>query len=273
MNYWDKLEARIKAVDSNLCVGIDPKFSSASSHDTVYKYCVTVVSATSDFAAAYKINTAFFDQHKDKYGRITENALIQIMSLIPPEIPIIGDIKRSDIPETMEAHARAAFTPINVGAQYFFNCPWMRTERVFDAVTLLPNYGPESIAPFQKYTDKGIYIVTLPTTPEGLSFANLHVREILEQFANCGYVVGADVITREFLRIQIENGNPNFSNLLIPGCGRQGGKISDWINHPNFEKKNNLFSVSRSIMYPDGQEANFGDIRRAAAKFYGDQFK
>ena len=138
-SFFTKLEKRVSQVDSLLCVGLDPHgaqilgdayASSTQSQkcDAAFTFCKTIIDATLEHAACYKPNAAFFEALGAEDGTAT---LVRVLKEIPPEVPILLDVKRGDIGSTAAAYAEACYD--HCGA---------------DAVTLSPLMGWDSVAPF-----------------------------------------------------------------------------------------------------------------------------
>lgn len=133
ISFQEKLEARINAVDSLLCIGLDPhatelKLSEhTDKNDAAFTFCYNLILATSHVAACYKPNAAFFEALGDDGIK----TLRRVCGLIPKDIPILLDVKRGDIGTTAQAYASACYD--HIGA---------------DAVTLSPLMGMDSMEPF-----------------------------------------------------------------------------------------------------------------------------
>jgi orotidine 5'-phosphate decarboxylase subfamily 2 len=139
-SFRDKLEARIAATNSLLCVGLDPHekelgldFASGNDHDdakcdAAFTFCKLLVEATAEYTACYKPNAAFFEA----LGEGGMECLRRLCrDVIPADIPILLDVKRGDIGTTASAYAVACYDFIGA-----------------DAVTLSPLMGWDSISPF-----------------------------------------------------------------------------------------------------------------------------
>ena len=112
-SFFEALEARCKAVDSLLCVGLDPhttELGHAPSADAAAEFCLKLIEATSPVAAAYKPNAAFFEV----FGAAGATALGRVIAAIPAGIPVLLDAKRGDIGTTAAAYASAAFDELKV---------------------------------------------------------------------------------------------------------------------------------------------------------------
>jgi len=138
-SFFTKLEARVSQVDSLLCVGLDPHgaqilgadYATATESqkcDAAYTFCKTIIDATLPYAACYKPNAAFFEALGARDGT---NTLVRVLKEIPPEVPILLDVKRGDIGSTAAAYAEACYDHCNA-----------------DAVTLSPLMGWDSVEPF-----------------------------------------------------------------------------------------------------------------------------
>lgn len=139
-SFRDKLEARVKSIDSLLCIGLDPHknelFSNGESWDTAdeqtkadaaFTFCQTIIDATLPYAACYKPNAAFFEA----IGSQGVDALHRVIAAIPQHVPVLLDCKRGDIGSTAAAYAEAAYECAKA-----------------DAVTLSPLMGWDSVEPF-----------------------------------------------------------------------------------------------------------------------------
>src|SRR4030043_249733 len=111
-----------------------------------------IVDATADLVCAYKPNLAFYEA----LGIDGLKLLQKIVEYIPGHIPIIGDGKRGDIGNTAKAYAKALFVPFG-----------------FDAATVSPYLGFDSVEPFIDYKDKGVFILCRTSNPGAVDFQNL----------------------------------------------------------------------------------------------------
>ena len=241
--FFDRLRAAASARDSLLCVGLDPEPSRIEGGIAgAVRHCTQVVKATSEIACAYKPNAAFWEQ----YGAGGWQGLGEVRECIPADIPVIFDVKRADVPNTMEAYARAAFDAMRM-----------------DAVTLHAYHGAESLAPFTERSDRGVYVVCRTSNPGARDLQEKRVddhplyvevgemaRRVNRQ-ANVGVVVGATAV--EELRA-LRRRFPELP-FLVPGVGAQGGDLeaavrAAWTGDP----ASCLLSVSRSVLY-DGDPA------------------
>lgn len=207
--FFEQLTARVQAADSLLCVGLDPRAENA---DDARSQCLRLIDATHECAAAFKVNSAFFEV----WGAPGIKVLREVIAYVPPGIPVILDAKRGDIAETSEAYARAAFDTL--GAQ---------------AVTVNPYLGGEALAPFLARAERGVFVLCKTSNRGADEFQMLRVNgqplyEIIAQRAaawntrgNVGLVLGA-TDTTSLARVRELTPTMWF---LVPGIGAQGGNL------------------------------------------------
>lgn len=216
--FFQRLESRIREVDSLLCVGLDPR---VPPHDTtdprraIVEQNARIIDATSAYAACYKPNVAFYEEHGPK-GLA---ALRETLARIPSDIPVILDAKRGDIGATSEAYARAVFRGHGV-----------------DAVTVAPYMGRDSVVPFLEYPERGVFVLCRTSnpgsrdlqdlsvdTPEGQVPLYRYLATVCEAWGpNVGLVVAGNDETA--LRV-VRRLLPDVW-LLAPGIGAQGGDVA-----------------------------------------------
>ena len=255
-SFFEHLADRCETVGSSLCVGLDPDPTRIPRHlgtgpEAIYKFCVEIIEATADLAAAYKPNTAFFES----IGVEGWHVLDQVLQAAPRELPIILDCKRGDVNSTARHYARATFERLRVGA-----------------VTINPYMGFDAVEPFLEYDQRGVYVLCLTSNRGAFDFQlqdDLYlrvarkVREWNEK-GNCGLVVGATKPT--FLQ-SIMAIAPELP-LLVPGLGAQGGDLDGILQTaPGRPLHHLLFNVSRSILYA-ANDRSFGRQARVAARYY-----
>ncbi len=228
MSFFDKLQAAVERNQSLLCVGLDPNPQQAPA-----RYCVAgddaatvlawnraVIEQTHELVCAYKPNIAFYEA----LGAAGMDALRRTLALIPSAIPVILDAKRGDIGSTAEAYARACFDDLGV-----------------DAVTLSPYLGRDSVEPFARYADKGLFVLCHTSNPGAGEFQELEVadwrsldrepnrplyihvaRTAAGWSPNVGLVVGA---TFPQAIADVRAAAPQ-AWFLVPGIGAQGGDLA-----------------------------------------------
>ncbi len=173
---------------------------------------------------------------------------------------MIGDAKRGDIGNTAKAYAKAIFS--NFG---------------FDATTVNPYLGFDSVEPFIEYWDKGVFILCRTSNPGAVDFQNLHFEtergrlslfEIValraaqwNKHGNIGLVVGATY--PEELKL-IRQNHPDML-ILIPGIGAQGGDLASAVRYGvNPWGRKAILSSSRQIIYAS-REKDFAEAARRVA--------
>lgn len=202
-----------------------------------------IIDATKDYAAAYKINFAFYE----KNGIEGFNDLKNTIQYIPEDIIIIADAKRGDIGNTSDMYAKSVF-------EYF----------KADAITLHPYMGLDSIEPFLNYKDKISFVLALTSNKGAADFEKIELKDGSFLFqkvittinswnknANCGIVFGATNSEELASNTNLFGSLP----VLLPGIGAQGGSLEEVVNI--FKKAGNnkfLINVSRSLIYKDSSE-------------------
>lgn len=243
MSFAKKLKTRMEVASSLLCVGLDP-VGIAESNLAVWG--IDIISQTHPYVCAFKPNLAFYEA-EGQQGMAALEATLEHLRAQHSDIPIIGDAKRGDIGSTSEAHARYLFDRLG-----------------FDAVTLNPYLGYDSLAPFIEREDRGSIIVCRTSNPGADEFQMLDVEgaplweQVLTTVAekwntrgNCSAVIGA---TRPAdLRRARELAGPDMI-FLVPGIGAQGGDVKAVAQADPFA--NLVINSSRSITNsPDPSQA------------------
>jgi len=256
-NYYKRLSDMCSAKNSHLCIGLDfdldkminPKVKDLNSLESFIK---DVIDSTVDICSVYKPNFAFYE----KYGPNGMVLLKNIVSYIDKRSIIIADAKRGDIGNTSKKYAQSIF-------DYYD----------FDAVTIAPYMGSDSIKPFTDYVEKGIYILCLTSNKSALNFQYKHSDDsyLYEDVAklalslninnNIGLVVGA---TKQENMQNIRNIGSSLT-WLVPGIGTQGGDLEKSVSISNLNKATGIINVSRSIIYSGNQSLD--NIRNAAIDY------
>jgi uridine monophosphate synthetase len=238
MKFFEWLEQRSRSIDSLLCVGLDPRSDDVAS---MRAECIRLIDLTSEFACAFKPNSAFFEAH----GVEGLAVLQEVIAHVPKDIPVILDAKRGDIADTAVAYARAAFDVL--GAH---------------AITLSPYLGGDSIAPFLARSDRGAFVLCKTSNQGAGEFQNLQVASSMLQVGtllyevvashtqewnsnnNVGLVVGATDL-KALARVRSIAPDLWF---LVPGIGAQGGDLKDALEAGlRADGLGMLINVSRSI--------------------------
>src|SRR4051812_33667660 len=130
---------------SYLCVGLDTDINKIPKHlqshpDAIFEFNKQIIDATKDLCVAYKINTAFYEVLGSKGWDVMERTA----NYIPKEHFRIADAKRGDIGNTSSQYAKAFFETLN-----------------FDAITVAPYMGEDSVKPFLEYENKWTILLGL----------------------------------------------------------------------------------------------------------------
>ncbi len=236
MKFTDKLLNISRKNKSLLCIGLDPDPELMPGAD-VLQFNKAIIEATSDLVCAYKPNLAFYEA----LGTDGLTILEKTIRYIPGDIPVIADAKRGDIGNTAKAYARALFAVFG-----------------FDAATVNPYLGFDSIEPFIRYQDEGVFILCRTSNRGALDFQNLSTdgqplyeavaRKAKEWniYGNIGLVVGA-TYPEDLKRVRsicLE------MPLLIPGIGAQGGDLASAVGYGvDAQGEKAIINVSRQILY------------------------
>lgn len=265
MTFLEKLLAATRRNNSLICIGLDPEAARLPAHlrdqpDPILAFNRAIIAATADLVCAYKPNLAFYEA----LGPAGLTTLQETLRLIPAHIPTIGDAKRGDTDNTARQYARALFETYG-----------------FDAITVNPYLGHDSLQPFLDYREKGILIVCRTSNPGARDLQDLLVGQEPEQPApaplyeyvarqalkwnsagNVGLVVGA-TYPEELRRIrQIAPDLP----ILIPGVGAQGGDLASAALHgADGAGERAIISISRAIIYA-GSGRDFAERATEAAR-------
>jgi orotidine-5'-phosphate decarboxylase len=257
MKFFEKLEARSRAVDSLVCVGLDPDYRKHNVEDLA-TFNRAIIEATAPYAACFKPNIAFYEQ----FGIRGLKALEDTLASIPADIPVIGDVKRGDMGNTAEAYARAMFEQWGFGA-----------------VTVNGYQGSDAVAPFLAYEDRAVFVLCRTSNPGSREFQEqvLQNGRMLYQHValtatswgpTVGLVVGATAPAElRDVRALVPN-----TPLLVPGVGTQGGKPDDVIRSAGYQHGKMVVNASRSIMYA-GEGPRFAEAAGKAARELRDELR
>ena len=260
MNRLELFE-QIKKKQSFLCVGLDsdiqkiPAFLLDTS-DPIFYFNQKIIDATAPYTIAYKPNLAFYESN----GLDGWNSLEKTVHYIRekyPEIFVIADAKRGDIGNTSALYARTFFETYD-----------------FDAVTIAPYMGEDSVTPFLGYSGKWVVLLALTSNKGAYDFQFMEdqlgeklfqkVLRISQKWAsheNMMYVVGA---TKAVELEEIRKIVPNHF-LLVPGVGAQGGSLSEVAKYGMNEQCGLIVNSSRAILYAS-TGADFAERAGEAAK-------
>jgi orotidine-5'-phosphate decarboxylase len=250
---------QIKKKNTFLCVGLDTDVTKLPKHlqsspDAVFEFNKAIIDATKDHCISYKINTAFYETQ----GLKGWEAMQRTVDYIPSTHFKIADAKRGDIGNTSSQYAKAFFETIP-----------------FDAITVAPYMGEDSIRPFLEYENRFTIVLGLTSNAGAKDFelqktGDVYLYEkVLQTVSKWGtpdnlmFVVGAT--QAEELR-NIRSIIPgNF--LLVPGVGAQGGSLADVSRYGMNKDCGLLVNASRAVIYAS-DKADFAEKASSAAKEY-----
>jgi orotidine-5'-phosphate decarboxylase len=231
---------------SFLCIGLDSEMEKIPStllkkKDPIFEFNKRIIDATHKYAVAYKPNVAFYECYGTK-GWISLESTVRYIKAYYPEIFVIADAKRGDIGNTSKMYAKA----------FLENMP-------FDAITVAPYMGEDSVTPFLSYDEKWVVLLAL-TSNKGADDFQYHNEDGLKLFErvlsvsqkwgtinNMMYVVGA---TRAEMLKNIRKIVPDHF-LLVPGVGAQGGSLEEVVKYGINSKCGLLVNSSRGIIFAD----------------------
>lgn len=247
MDFKTKLNKIIQKNNSLVCVGLDPY----EKGPTLFKFNKNIIDQTADLVCAYKPNIAFYEAE----GIVGLEALKKTIDYLKsnyPEIPIVLDAKRADVPNTAKMYAKSVFG--------FWDA---------DAATVYPHLGFDSVEPFLAYKDKLTILLVKTSNPDSGTFQNLDVGgkpyylKMAEEIAgwkspNIGIFCGA-TYPQELASLRKIFPDKIF---LSAGIGAQSGDIKAAVN--SGVDKNGagiMFNSSRSIIYSQDPKAAAQKLR------------
>lgn len=272
----NELITQIKQKKTYLCVGLDTDITKIPKHllqhkNPIVAFNKSIIDATKQHCVSYKINTAFYESQGSKGW----DAMEETVQYIPATHFKIADAKRGDIGNTATQYAKAFFETLP-----------------FDAITVAPYMGEDSIRPFLAYENKCTIVLALtsnkgaanfemrrlatnPTDASPTQAPSLYLYEhVLKTVSAWGtpnnlmFVVGA---TRANEMASIRALVPdNF--LLVPGVGFQGGSLADISTQGLNADVGLLVNVSRAIIYA-GDNDNYAAEAAVVAEQYHTEMK
>jgi orotidine-5'-phosphate decarboxylase len=250
-------------------VGLDTDLSKLPKHlqhepNAVVKFNKAIIDATKNYCVSYKINTAFYES----MGVKGWEAMEETVAYIPSTHFKIADAKRGDIGNTSSQYAKAFFETIP-----------------FDAITVAPYMGEDSIRPFLEYDNKWTIVLGLTSNKGATDFEMLTVTDaqqhpyklyekVLHKVAEWGtpknlmFVIGATQAA-EFVNIRSILPEHFF---LVPGVGFQGGSLEEVSKYAMNKDVSLLVNASRAVIYA-GSEENFADEAETIAAQYHAEMK
>lgn len=238
----------IKKKQSFLCVGLDTDISKIPTflkleNDPVFIFNKSIIDSTAAYSIAYKPNLAFYEAMGLKGWQSLEKTVNYIKEKYP-EIFVIADAKRGDIGNTSTQYAKAFFETLP-----------------FDAITIAPYMGSDSVSPFLKFDEKFVILLALTSNAGANDFQYFKQNEeylfekVLKESLHWAnkekmmYVVGA---TRAEMLVRVRKIVPDHF-LLIPGVGAQGGSLQEVAKYGMTKDCGLIVNSSRAIIYASSE--------------------
>lgn len=242
----EQLFHKIKEKKSFLCIGLDSDISRIPEHlmkyeDPVFEFNKQIISATHSFAVAYKPNLAFYES-RGGAGWESLSKTLAYARETDPDLFMIADAKRGDIGNTSRMYAKAFFENLD-----------------FDALTVAPYMGKDSVSPFLEYEGKWVIMLALTSNAGADDFQFLKdastgkqlYQKVIEAGVHWGnkdnmmFVAGA---TRPEQLTGIRRIAPDHF-LLVPGVGAQGGSLEEVAIYGMNKNCGLLVNSSRGIIF------------------------
>ena len=216
--FLDRLDQACQKTESLVCVGldVDPERMPVPG---VADFNRAIVDATADLVCAYKPNLAFYEALGIP-GLVALEETVSHIRVRAPQAIIIGDAKRGDIGPSSAAYVKAMFEVWD-----------------FDAVTVNPWGGQDTVAPFLEDPGKGVFLWCRGSNPGSSDLQDLeivgpegniplfqHLATSATQWTshgNLGLVLGA-TFPDQLRSVRLSCPGVPF---LIPGVGAQGGDL------------------------------------------------
>ncbi|MDB5230040.1 MAG: pyrF [Chitinophagaceae bacterium] len=268
-----QLVETIRDKRSFLCVGLDTDVNKMPAHlskdkNGIIEFNKALIDATKDHCVGYKINTAFYESMGVKGWEIIEETL----HYIPSSHFKIADAKRGDIGNTSAQYAKT----------FFETFP-------FDAVTVAPYMGEDSIRPFLEYENKWTIVLGLTSNAGSNDFQRLIVQKnadelslvqgpnrnkavyekVIEKIASWGTTENLMFVIGATQTADLENVRSIIPEhfLLVPGVGAQGGSLEDVVKYGMNEDVGLLINASRAVIYASVKK-DFAEAAAFAARDY-----
>jgi orotidine-5'-phosphate decarboxylase len=259
----NELVEQIRKKKSYLCVGLDTDLAKIPTHllteeDPIFAFNKAIIDATLPYCVAYKINTAFYEAQ----GLKGWAALEKTVNYIPNTHFKIADAKRGDIGNTSTQYAIAFLKQLP-----------------FDAITIAPYMGEDSVKPFLQFEGKWAIVLGLTSNPgahdfelKSLASGEKLYENVIKTVASWGtagnlmFVVGATQ-SDEFINLRSIAPDHFF---LVPGVGAQGGSLSEISQKAMNKEVGLLVNSSRDIIFASGG-SDFANAASVKAKSYADE--
>lgn len=243
MGSISKINKAIRENNSLLCVGLDPDISKIPARFKKYKFPIFefnkwIIDSTYDQVAAYKPNIAFYEAEGIE-GLKQLKMTIDYIKKEYPQIPLILDAKRADVPNTTAFYAKAIFEYWNA-----------------DATTVYPHLGVDSLIPYLEYKDRLVFLLLKTSNPDSSMFQDLKIEGkpfyliIAKKLININYDFGLFVGATYPKQLREVRSIYPTRLILSAGIGVQGAETREAVKSGiNKNSQGILFNSSRSIIY------------------------
>lgn len=258
----EQLIQQIRQKRSFLCIGLDTDIKKIPAHlleeeDPVFSFNKAIIDATADICVCYKPNLAFYECCGIK-GWISLEKTVRYIRKKYPEQFIIADAKRGDIGNTSEMYACSFFK-----------------ELPFDAVTVAPYMGEDSVKPFLSYPEKWVILLALTSNKGSQDFQFTEDRDGERLFEKVLRKSGEWATDNQMMYVVGATQGATFTDirkivpkhfLLVPGVGTQGGSLAEVVKYGMNDECGLLVNSSRQILYAGNDRDFASDARNAAIK-------
>jgi orotidine 5'-phosphate decarboxylase subfamily 2 len=256
VDFKTKLEKIQKKNNSLLCVGLDPELtkipgSFKKQKNPLFEFCKSIIDGTANLVSAYKPNIAFYEAYGLE-GLSQLKLIIDYLKSNHPNIPIILDAKRADVPNTAKMYAKAIYEYWGV-----------------DATTVYPHLGLDSLEPFFRYKDKLTILLVKTSNPNSGMFQNINtsgepfyrkMSKIISAWKNKNYGILVGATYPKELK-QLRSIFPD-RIFLSPGIGAQEGNLKESVKAGiDKNKRGIIFNASRSIIYAQDPQKSAKKLR------------
>ena len=266
MIFKTQLSEQIAKKQSNICVGLDSDFEKLpeklkrnnSLIDAVFQFNKEIIDATADITPVYKLNMVCYAGYGIE-GLTALKKTNEYLKKIYPDVKIIVDSKRSEMKRTAELAAKELFD-----------------EFFFDATTVTPWFGFDTIEPFLNYKDKAVFVLCHDSNPSAgdLQDVTLESGEKLYEYLTkmvvgtwdkIGNILVEGPLTYPSILKRIVELSPVDQFFLAAGLGAQGGNIEDLKLFPN--KDRFVVNASRSVIFASSEQ-DFAEKSRDVVEGY-----
>lgn len=253
MNFLQKLDRIQEKNNSLVCVGLDPDPQKFISTQSIFEFNKSIIESTYEFVCAYKPQIAFYAAH----GLEALAGLMKTIDYIRknyPQMQIILDAKRGDVPNTSKMYAKELFDVFTA-----------------DAATVSPYYGFDALEPFFERDQKGVFVICRTSNPGASEIQDLQVEgkplyvKVAENIVNWSknynnVMLEIGATWPEQIRV-LRKLAPDM-NFLIAGIGAQKGDLKGTINNGlRSDKRGLIVSSSRGIIYAKNPQKAAKDLR------------